>query len=344
MEHLLDPGNKLFTLAFVFITGLCIGSFLNVMALRFLADEPISHPPSHCPHCQAAIRPGDNIPVISYLLLGGQCRDCKTPISIQYPLVEIGTGLLFMGTVWQFGLGWETLFFLFLMMNLVVIFITDLRESLIFQINSLSLVPAGLLYNALPLQHLMPGTTPLDLGRIVWHMPNALTDAVLGVIVAIVFFEGMILLSQWVFGTEGFGHGDTHLMMGAGAFLGWKLTLLALILGFVCQTIPAVPMLVYQWIKNKQWISLISGAVALLGGTTPLFLMNLPMDIGLRTAISLGCMVLSIGALIVFLKQVKNSQSFTYLPLGPALVIGILIALFWGPQLLMGYQSLLKAP
>lgn len=320
-----------------FVLGLCIGSFLNVVGLRFLADESITLPPSHCPKCKAPIKPGDNIPVISYILLNGQCRSCKEPISIQYPLIELATGLLFCLVVWFFGISWQSFFLLFLVANLVVIFITDLRESLIFQINSLSLVPAGLLYSALNLGH-VSGSTALDLGVMVIHIPAALLSAVIAIVISIVFFEGMILLSLLFFGTEGFGHGDTHLMMGAGAFLGWPLTILALLLGFIAQTIPAIPMLVIQWIKNKQYVSLISGAVALIGGTAPLILMNMGLPLQVRTMISLVFMLLSVVALIVFLKQVKNSHNFTYLPLGPALVLGILVALFWGNQILASYQ------
>ena len=114
-------------MGFVFVTGICVGSFLNVVGFRFLADEPISHPASHCPQCKTPLRWMDNIPVLSYLLLNGRCHSCQAGISIQYPLVEIATGLLFALTVWFFGLGWQTLPLLFLVCNLIVIFITDLR-------------------------------------------------------------------------------------------------------------------------------------------------------------------------------------------------------------------------
>jgi leader peptidase (prepilin peptidase)/N-methyltransferase len=334
---MLDPALLPMVMIITFILGLCIGSFLNVVGLRFLADESITLPPSHCTKCQALIKPIDNIPVISYLLLNGQCRSCKEPISIQYPLVELATGLLFCLVVWFFGISWQSLFLLFLVANLIVIFITDLKESLIFQINSLSLVPAGLIYSAFNLGH-VPGSTALDLGMMIVHIPNPLISALIAIAISIAFFEGMILLSLFFFGTEGFGHGDTHLMMGAGAFLGWPLTVLALLLGFIAQTIPAIPMLVIQWIKNKQYVSLISGGVALAGGTAPLIMMNLGLPLQVRTTASIVSMLLSVVALIVFLKQVKNSQNFTYLPLGPALVLGILVALFWGDQILASYQ------
>jgi leader peptidase (prepilin peptidase)/N-methyltransferase len=340
---LTDPQFQPYLIVLTFVVGLCIGSFLNVMGLRFLADEPIVLPPSHCPKCQALLRPIDNIPVLSYLMLGAQCHSCKVPISVQYPLIELATGVLFCLVVWMFGVSWQSLLLLFLVCNLIVIFITDLRESLIFQINSLSLIPVGLVFSLFNLAHI-PGDMPLDLGMMVIHLPQALVSAVIGMVIAFVFFEGMILLSQLFFGTEGFGHGDTHLMMGAAAFLGWPLTVLALLLGFVIQTIPAIPMLVMQWIRNKQYVSLISGALATLCGGAPLVLMNLPLSPEFRLMISMGCLVLSVVSLIVFLRQVRTAQTFTYLPLGPALVIGILVAVFWGNPIMAGYQHYISMP
>lgn len=334
---MLDTTLQPLVMSLTFIVGLCIGSFLNVMGLRLLAEEDFILPASHCPKCQAPLRPIDNIPVISYILLGGRCHACKEAISVQYPLIELATGLLFCLTVWFFGLSWQTLFLLFFLSQLIVIFITDLLDKSIYEINSLPLIPAGLFYSLLNLGH-MSGSFPLDLGVLILHIPNALISAVIAIAIAYIFFEGMILLSNVVFGTEGFGHGDTHLMMGAGAFLGWPLTVLALVLGFFIQTIPAIPMLIIQWIQNKQYVSLISGGVAMMCGTIPLILMNTGMPVDIRMQISMACMVISVIALFVFLRQVKTAQSFTYLPLGPALIIGIIIALFWGNDLLSAYQ------
>ena len=76
------------------ILGAVIGSFLNVVAYRLPRGESLSHPPSHCPNCGAPVKPYDNIPVLSWLLLRGRCRSCKEPISPRYPIVEAGTGLL----------------------------------------------------------------------------------------------------------------------------------------------------------------------------------------------------------------------------------------------------------
>lgn len=331
-----------------FVVGLCIGSFLNVVGLRLLKEESFVTTPSHCPECNAGLAWYDNIPVVSFLLLGAKCRACKTGISIQYPIIELLSGVLFAGIVMQFGEGLgqgvsstlyaagTCVFLMFLVANLLVIIITDWRESLIYTINSLSLVPAGLAYNLLMLGSNQE-TSPLNLGFFIWQVPQGLIEGLLGILAAIVIFEGLILLSRLAFGTEGFGHGDTHLMMGVGAFLGWKLCVLAIFMGFIVQTIPSIPILVIQWIKNKQWISLISGGVGMVFGLLPLLLSNTPAISGnsqLFTMLLLGCMVFSISALIVFMKTIKQSQSFTYLPLGPALVIASIACLFWGDLLL----------
>jgi leader peptidase (prepilin peptidase)/N-methyltransferase len=340
----MEPGLYPVLMVLVLLLGLCVGSFLNVYALRFLADLPVTHPPSHCPQCKTPIRPQDNIPVLGYLLLGGECRACRTTIGIQYPLIELATGLLFCLAFWRFGLGWQTLFIWFFIANLVVIFITDLREKLIFECNSLWLIPVGLLYNLLA-----PGSTAftLTLGAATLPVPTAFVSALAAMAVSFAFFEGMILLSRLAFDTDGFGHGDTHLMMGAGAFLGLPLTLLALLLGFVAQSVPALPMLVVGWLRNRQYVSLVSGGIALLGGGLPLVILNLPPDFplspGLRNAICLLSVIAALGALIVFLRQVRRTESYTYLPLGPALVLGALAALFWGESILVAYQSLLHA-
>ncbi|MBY0450251.1 MAG: prepilin peptidase [Cyanobacteria bacterium] len=312
------------------VLGLMIGSFLNVVGLRFLSEESITFPASHCTHCNTPIKPYDNIPVLSYLLLGAKCRSCKVPISIQYPLIELLTAVLFTACYWIGGWQWGTLFLWFLMANLVVIIITDARESLIFQINSLSLVPAGLLFNFFDLGHRALGTWTLNLGLLTVDFPMSFTDALLGILVGLLLFEGMILLSQLFLGTDGFGHGDTHLMMGVGAFIGWQGCLLAIVLGFILQSLMAIPIMVIQWIKAKDYLSLGTGGAGVAFGLLPLWLSELKLSQGMLTMALLACMGATLTCLIIFLLQIKKRQSFTYMPLGPALVLGSLIVLFLG--------------
>src|SRR5271154_1913630 len=100
---------ELFIGIFVFLFGLIIGSFLNVCIVRIPGGKSIVMPASACTKCGAPIRPYDNIPVISYLILGGKCRKCKTPFSAMYPAVELLTGFLFLGCYEFFGLTAEAL-------------------------------------------------------------------------------------------------------------------------------------------------------------------------------------------------------------------------------------------
>src|SRR4051794_24364013 len=88
------------------VVGLAIGSFLNVVIWRVPRGESIAHPPSACPACGHAIRRRDNVPVVSWLVLRARCRDCRAPISGRYPLVELGTGVLFALTAWFAGPTW----------------------------------------------------------------------------------------------------------------------------------------------------------------------------------------------------------------------------------------------
>lgn len=144
-----EPAYWPYLYALAAILGLCFGSFLNVVAHRFLTDQPITFPASHCPACKRPLAWFENIPLASWLALRGRCRTCGASIGWEHPLTELATAGLFVGVLLFAGLSWQALLLLFLVCNLVVITLTDLKESLIFQVNSLSLIPAGLAYHAL---------------------------------------------------------------------------------------------------------------------------------------------------------------------------------------------------
>jgi leader peptidase (prepilin peptidase) / N-methyltransferase len=303
----------------------------------------VSSPPSHCPQCKTQIKPYDNIPVLSYVLLGGQCRQCKLGISPIYPFFELITGVLFAAVLWQFGVTWQSLCLLFLVANLVVITITDLKDRAIFLINSQPLIPLGLLYNFLNLNNPTLGLFTYPVGDYLIEVPNTFISALLAILVPFVFFEGANLLSRMYLGKDGFGEGDTNLMMGVGAFLGWELASIALGLGLVFQTIVAIPMLVIQWIKEKDYECLISGGVAFFFAVFPVVILYMPMDSFLREYslwITLVCIVISLVALVIFMKTIKEKERINYLPLGPALVVGTLICLFFGPSVLTWVKHL----
>jgi len=216
-----------------FLFGLVIGSFLNVCILRIPADKSIVLPASSCPKCGQAIAPYDNIPVLSWIFLGGKCRHCKTKISAMYPAVELLTGLLFMGCYLVFGPTVDALKWAVFAALLVVLTITDLRERILpDEVNFFGL-GAGLLFSLFTKS--LDGTALWLAGR--WfdypppQMALSFADAALGALAG----SGLLwIVSEGYFrirGREGMGLGDVKMMAAVGAFLGLKRTMLTVLLG-----------------------------------------------------------------------------------------------------------------
>ncbi|MFO7650587.1 MAG: prepilin peptidase [bacterium] len=206
------------TWAVAALVGLVFGSFLNVCIHRIPRGESINYPPSHCPRCRKPIRPWDNVPVLSYLLLGGRCRDCRKPISIRYPLVEALTGALFVAAYARFGLAWPLAKALVLVCILVATALIDLDHFI------------------LPYRITLPG---LALGIGGSFLPPAMVaDSLIGAAAGAAFVCGAWLLWRFVlagifrrFGVdqkEGMGWGDLPYAAMIGAFLGWRSLVVAL--------------------------------------------------------------------------------------------------------------------
>ena len=217
----------------VFLLGLVIGSFLNVCILRIPADKSIVLPASSCPKCGKAIAPYDNIPVLSWIFLGGKCRNCNTKISAMYPAVELLTGVLFLCCYLVFGLTVDALKWAVFAALLVVLTITDLRERILPDEVNFFGFGAGLLFSLF--------TEPLD-GTALWisrrwfdfpppQMALSFADAVLGAVAG----SGLLwLVAEGYFrirGREGMGLGDVKMMAAVGAFLGLKRTMLTVLMG-----------------------------------------------------------------------------------------------------------------
>jgi len=216
-----------------FLFGLIVGSFLNVCILRIPADKSIVLPASSCTKCGKAIAPYDNIPVLSWIFLGGKCRNCKTKISAMYPAVELVTGLLFLGCYFAFGPTVDALKWAVFAALLVVLTITDLRERILpDEVNFFGL-GAGLLLSFF--------TKSLD-GTSLWmankwfdfpppQVALSFADAALGALAG----SGLLwIVAEGYFrirGREGMGLGDVKMMAAVGAFLGLKRTLLTVLVG-----------------------------------------------------------------------------------------------------------------
>jgi leader peptidase (prepilin peptidase)/N-methyltransferase len=197
--------------AFCALAGLCVGSFLNVVIARVPAGRSISHPASACPQCGAAIAWYDNLPVLSYLLLGARCRSCRDPISWRYPVVEIMGAVLFALAYLRFGPGFRLAAALVLVSSLIAITGIDLDHQIIPDVLSLPGVALGFIASFSP-------------GAIGWK------ESASGALVGGGVFVVIIVASSLVLGQPGMGVGDVKLGAMLGAFLGWQLALLSILL------------------------------------------------------------------------------------------------------------------
>lgn len=191
----------------VFLYGIMIGSFLNVCILRIPAGESIVTGRSHCDQCKKPIRWYDLIPVISYLILRGRCRYCKTKLSIQYPMIEALNGILYVLVFYCYGFQYLSVMYCLLISALLVLSVIDLRTNTIpFGINIVIFV--------------------IGLIRLVMDY-NHFTNYLIG----FVSVSGFLYLVYLITKGRGMGGGDIKLMAAAGLVLGWQLIILSLFLG-----------------------------------------------------------------------------------------------------------------
>jgi leader peptidase (prepilin peptidase)/N-methyltransferase len=230
-------------LGILVLLGLAVGSFLNVCIHRIPRGQSLVRPGSACPHCGYALRWFDNIPVISYASLLGRCRKCRAPISIRYPIVELMTTALFV--VHGMVFGWTPLLVPRLIFGciLVVLFAIDLEHHLLPNVLTLPGVALGLIASAV--------------------LPPGLVDALIGVLVG----GGVLWLIGEAYyrysGHEGMGGGDVKMLAMIGAFLGWKLVLVTLVLSSFVGSIVGVA--VIAWKRGGMKYALPYGTFLALG-------------------------------------------------------------------------------
>jgi len=194
------------------IFGLMIGSFLNVCTLRWPLDESVVFPGSHCTSCGTDIHWYDNVPVVSYLVLKGRCRACNAGISLQYPLVELTTGLVWAGVFAYSGSSAEALRGAVFLTILFGISLSDARFYIIPDQFSLGGLVAGVSLSFLP-------------GGLTW------VQSVLGALVGFALLWGVAVAGKWMFKKDAMGGGDVKMMAMVGAFLGIPGVLLTIFLG-----------------------------------------------------------------------------------------------------------------
>jgi leader peptidase (prepilin peptidase) / N-methyltransferase len=189
----------------IFCFGLTIGSFANVCIHRLPRKESVVFPGSHCPACSSLVRPLDNIPVISYIVLGGKCRDCSTRISPIYPVIETVTAALLLAGFFKFGLTFQFLVYLVLAPALVIITAIDIEHQII------------------PDMITLPG---IVLGLAVGAYTIGYSASLIGF-----FVGGGLFYSLAVLSNGGMGGGDIKYIAAIGALLGWQKVLLVIFIG-----------------------------------------------------------------------------------------------------------------
>jgi len=240
-----------------FAFGLIFGSFLNVCIYRLPRGLSVVRPGSACPQCSSFIRPYDNIPVLSWLLLRGRCRKCGAHISVRYLIVEVLTGVIFWACYARFGLTLEALKYCVLGFLLLGLIFTDAETKLLPNKLTLPGIFLGLGFSMLiPVNdlaaRLLPGIVNVPVSSdISWRLLS-LADALLGAAIGSGFLYGVAKLYLGWRGVEGMGFGDVKLMAMVGAFLGLKLTVFTLFTGAIVGMLFGVGTMLIVWIKRTR--------------------------------------------------------------------------------------------
>jgi leader peptidase (prepilin peptidase)/N-methyltransferase len=229
--------------AIVFLPGLAIGSFLNVVAARIPRGMSVVHPPSACPSCDAPIAWYDNIPVLTWLVLRGRCRSCRAPIPWKYPVVELGTALLVVGCFLKFGLTAEAVLASFFCAVLVVLSVTDIERLVI------------------PNRIVLPAAAVVLVGQTAIHpSPEWL--------VAGLATSGLLFLLALAY-PAGMGMGDVKLALLLGFGLG-RTVPVAIMIGVIAALVPSIVLLARHG-KAARKMKIPFGAFLALGGIVALF-------------------------------------------------------------------------
>ena len=250
-------------LAIYIISGLfgaIIGSFLNVVIHRVPREESIVFPNSRCPSCGATIAFYDNIPILSYAVLGGKCRGCSTPISLRYPAVELLTALLWIAVAWRDGLSVALPFDLIFATAIVALVFIDAEHMILPNVITYPGIAFAVVARfAIPF---FTGTPHFDdvpslmfgtLGTMpIWVV--SLVGAFLGALIG----GGSLWLMGWMWeklrGIEAMGLGDVKMMFMVGAYLGWRLTILTIFVGVLSGSLIGIVLMMRQKDRNMQML------------------------------------------------------------------------------------------
>ncbi len=297
---------SLYTYCFIWVCvlGLCLGSFYNVVILRSLSGESIVFPPSKCPKCGNKLYWWHNIPILSFLILRGKCYFCKEKISIQYPLIEFVTMVLFALSYWKFGLEIKTVFVLFWLSCLLIMTVTDLKEKLVDCNIAIALGISGVIY-----AFIISG----------WH--GAL-HSILGIVAGVVIMELIARSGFIVAGTRAMGEADSYVAGALGAMFGIFSIVKVLLCSLVVSAIFTVPIFLYNRFKSGDVLTCVS---AVLFSICVILFEIVWQNIFMLILIAI------LGAILVYsvLKGIRNSENRNYLPYVPALSVAALLFIFF---------------
>ena len=355
-------------LAFIFITGLVVGSFLNVVILRTVSEESSVFPGSKCPKCQTPLKWYHNIPLFSYLFLRGKCAFCKEHISIQYPIVELLTGLLFVGLFLRFCNPFDAFFGLSVMnpisimqiavyvFSLIIscLFIaiagTDILEKKVADAHTIPVIVLGILYSVVysvisfVAYSKANGAPKLDLDFfLTCPVLYSLAAAIMGYLI----MEAISRLGLVTVGARAFGEGDSYIAAGLGAVFGsmlgcspsyptflpiFQVLVAILVLAGVIQIIITLPIFMKKLFDNKNWITLASLAVFIIYTISYLFAQQLGWLTHQVAYWSSTIVLLAIGLFtcreVICGIKENKAADGLYLPFGPAMILAGFIAMF----------------
>lgn len=292
-----------YSLFWICVVGLCLGSFFNVVILRSLSNESIVFPASKCPKCNHKLYFWHNVPVLSYIMLGGKCYFCKEKISIQYPIVELFTMFLFGATFVKFGIDIKTIFVLFWLSCFVIMTGTDLKAKLVDCNIAIAMGVTGILYN------------------FIQHGVSGVIASLIGLVLGAVVLELIARSGYLVAGTRAMGEADTYVAAAIGAIVG-KDILFVLAYALIASMIFIVPMFLYNQFKNDNKKTCILSILFVLAVMT--FKLLWQNYWALVALIITGAMLA-----ISILKNIKQEENRNYLPYVPALAVGALYYMFF---------------
>lgn len=243
---------------FIFTLGAMIGSFLNVVIHRVPLEESIVFPNSACPKCKKPIKPYDNLPILSWLILGGKCRTCKNPISMRYPAVELLNALVWVLVFWVIGFTWFLPVALIFVSTVIALIFIDAENMILPDVINFPLLffafAVRIIFAFVPNSFYPSDIKFAPLNSLetlpVWLV--SLLGALFGALVGGGFLWLVGAVWKKFRGVDAMGFGDVKMMFAVGALLGWRLTLLSIFLGAFSGAIIGIFLLSRQKEKDFQ--------------------------------------------------------------------------------------------